>query len=170
MQAAIAKRQQEVLPRRPALTVGHLHAEDLAPAVPVDADRDQHCLAGDDAVLAHLLVASIEDQVGERFVEATAGKGGETIVEALVDRRDRRGREAVAAQLLGDRLDLHRRNALHVHLGQRRDERLLGALVAFEQLGREAAVTVLRDPQLELANPGDQRATVVARTIAHGSM
>src|SRR5690606_9577091 len=82
--------QQKVLPRGAALAVGHLDREDLAPAVPVDTDRDQHCLAGDDAVLAHLLVASIEDQVGECLVETAAGKGSQTIVEALVDRRYRR--------------------------------------------------------------------------------
>src|SRR5690606_3663405 len=122
-------------------------------------------LAGDDAVLAHLLVASIEDQVGECLVETAAGKGSQTIVEALVDRRYRRGREAMAAQFLGDRLDLPGRDPLHIHLGQRRDERLLRALIAFEQLGREVPATVLRYPQLQLADPGDQCAAVVAGTI-----
>ena len=72
----------------------------------------------------------------------------------------------MAAQLLGDGLDLPGRDALHVHLGERRHERLLGALVAFEQLGREAAVAVLRHPQLELADTGDERARVVAGAVA----
>ena len=72
----------------------------------------------------------------------------------------------MAAELLGDRLDLAGRHALHVHLGQRRHQRLLRALVALEQLGREAAVAVLRHPQLQLADPGDQRAVVVAAAVA----
>ena len=70
------------------------------------------------------------------------------------------------AQLLGDRLHLPGRDALDVHLGQGRHQRLLGALVALEQLGREAPVPVLRHPQLELADPGDQGAAVVARAVA----
>jgi hypothetical protein len=72
----------------------------------------------------------------------------------------------VAAQLLRDRLDLAGRHALHVHLGQRGHERLLRALVALEQLGREAAVAVLRYPQLQLADPGDEGATVVTAAMA----
>ena len=72
----------------------------------------------------------------------------------------------MAAQLLGDRLDLAGRDALHVHLGQRRHQRLLGALVALEELGREPAVAVLRHAQLELADPGDERAGIVAGAVA----
>ena len=45
----------------------------------------------------------------------------------------------MTAQLLGDRLDLARRHPLHVHLGQRAHQRLLRALIAGEQLGRETA-------------------------------
>jgi hypothetical protein len=48
------------------------------------------------------------------------------------------------AAFLGDRLDLAGRHDLHVHLGQRRHQRLLGALVALEEFSGEAAVTVLR--------------------------
>jgi hypothetical protein len=72
----------------------------------------------------------------------------------------------VAAELFGDRLDLPRRHALNVHLGQRRHERLLRALITLEQLGREPTGAVLRHPQLQLADAGDQRARVVPRTVA----
>ena len=72
----------------------------------------------------------------------------------------------MAAQLLGDRLDLAGRDALDVHLGERGHQRLLGALVALEQLGGEAPVAVLRHAQLELADPGDEGAAVVARAVA----
>ena len=72
----------------------------------------------------------------------------------------------MAAQLLGDRLDLAGRNALHVHLGQRRHERLLGALIALKELSREPPIPVLRHAQLELANPRDERAGVVAGAVA----
>jgi hypothetical protein len=58
------------------------------------------------------------------------------------------------------------RDALHVHLGQRRHEPLLGALVALEKLGRDPAVPVLRQAQLELADPCDQGARIVAGAVA----
>ena len=72
----------------------------------------------------------------------------------------------MAAQLLGNRLNLARRNALHVHLCQRRHQRSLRALIALEQFGREPALAILRHAQLELADPGDQRPAVIARTVA----
>ena len=142
-----AQAKEEVLPGGAALAVGHLDGEDLTPAVPVDADGDQHGLGADDAVLADLLVAGVQDEVGVGLGERAPGEGGEAVVQPLVD-----GREGVAAQLLGDGLDLPARDALDVRLGERRHERLLGALIAFEQLGREAAVAILRHPQLELAD------------------
>ena len=43
---------------------------------------------------------------------------------------------------------------------------MLGALVAFEELGREAAVAILRHAQFELADPGDQGAGIIAGAIA----
>ena len=74
-EAALAQAQQEVAPARSTLPVGELDTEDLAAAVPIDADRDQHRLAGDDTRLAHLLIARIEDQVGERLVQPARGPG-----------------------------------------------------------------------------------------------
>ena len=58
------------------------------------------------------------------------------------------GREAVAAQFLGDGFHLPRRHPLHVHLRQRRHQRPLRTLIALEQLGREPPGSVLRHPQL----------------------
>jgi len=75
----------------------------------------------------------------------------------------------MAAEFLGDRLDLPGRDALHVHLGQRRNQGLLGALVALEELGREAAVAVLRHAQFELAHPGDKGSAVIAGAVAEPS-
>ena len=72
----------------------------------------------------------------------------------------------MAAQLLGDRLYLPRRHSLHVHFRQRRHQRTLGALIAFEQLGREPPGAVLRHAQLQLADPSDQRPAVIARPVA----
>src|SRR6476646_1945321 len=72
-----------------------------------------------------------------------------------------RCRKAVAAQLLGDRLDFPGRDPLHVHLRQP-----LRTLVSYEQLGREPSGSVLRNPQLEFADPRDQRPAIIARPVA----
>jgi hypothetical protein len=66
-------------------------------------------------------------------------------------------------------IDLAGRDALHVHLGQRRRQGLFGALVAFEQLGREQSIAILRHSKLELAHPGDEGAGVIAGAVAEPS-
>ena len=94
--------------RKPCLRAGD--------AIPGDADHNQHRLAHDDTGFAYLLVAGIEDEVGEWLQKRTFGKRLQALVQPLVDGRDRRGREVMAAQLFPDRLDLARRNTLHIHL------------------------------------------------------
>src|SRR5215831_12179470 len=87
---------KKIPPARPALTIGELDRQDLAAAVPVDADRDQNCLADDYPALAHPFIAGVEDQIGKGFGQGTAGKLRQTGIQSLVDRTDRRGRKAVA--------------------------------------------------------------------------
>ncbi len=74
MQTARLQPEQEIPPARSALAVGEFDRQYLAPAVPVDADRDQHCLAGDHAGLAHSFVTRIQHQIGEGFGQRAAGK------------------------------------------------------------------------------------------------
>ena len=76
----------------------------------------------------------------------------------------------MAAQGLGHRLDFAGRHALHVHLGQRADQRLLRALVALEQLGRKPPAAILRHPQLQRPHPGDQRAAVIAAAVGQSRL
>ena len=76
-EAAAAQGEQEVLPGGAALAVGHVDGQDLAPPVPVDADRDQHRLARDHAALAHLFIAAVEDEVGEGLGKGARGEGVE---------------------------------------------------------------------------------------------
>ena len=78
IKASPAQAEEEVLPGRAALAVGHLDREDLAATVPVDADRDQHRLAHDYAALAHLLIAGVEDEVSKGLGEGALGKGVES--------------------------------------------------------------------------------------------
>lgn len=67
VKAAGLEGEEEVLPGGAALAVGHLDGEDLAAAVPIDADRDQHRLAHNHAGLAHLLITSVEARKSAGF-------------------------------------------------------------------------------------------------------
>src|SRR3954469_11174249 len=95
--AASAQAKEEVLPGGAALAFGLLDGGDLTPAVPVDADGDQHGLGADDAVLGDLLVAGVQVEGRGRARREGAWRGGEAVVQPLVDGRDGRGREGVAA-------------------------------------------------------------------------
>jgi hypothetical protein len=72
----------------------------------------------------------------------------------------------MADQLLRDLLDLPGRDPLHVHLRKRRNQRLLRALIALKQLGREPPLAILRNSQLQLVDPRDQRARVTAADVS----
>jgi hypothetical protein len=94
---------EKVAPARVALAVGQLDRQDLPPAVLVNRHRHKHRLADDDPGLAHFLIARIQDQIPVALAQPPLGKGLQALIERLVDRADRRGREAVPAQRLGQR-------------------------------------------------------------------
>lgn len=77
-EAAPFQTDEEVPPGRAALAVGHLDGQDLAPAIPVDADCHQHRLAHHQAGLPDL-VAGVEDEVGEGLMKRVPGEGGQTL-------------------------------------------------------------------------------------------
>jgi hypothetical protein len=57
----------------------------LVAPFPVDAEGHQHCLALNDAVLAYLLVARVEYQVGPIVGKPTLRKLRQTLFKALID-------------------------------------------------------------------------------------
>ncbi len=155
-----------VFPARARLPVRELHAEQLASPFPVDPDGHEHGLGLNHPVQPDLLVARIEDEVGVRLLQPAVGKALQQGIQAAVDPADGAGRERVAAQLLRDGLHLAGRHALDVHLRERTDQGFLRALVPVEELGREPALAVARDPQFQLPDPRHQPPTVVPRPIA----
>ena len=60
-QTASFKSQKKVFRACRALAIGHLHAEHLAPALPINADGQQHRSRADHRVLAQLLIARVDD-------------------------------------------------------------------------------------------------------------
>ena len=105
VEAAPAQSEKEVFPGGAAFPVSHFDRQDLAAPVPVDANGDQHRLAHDHTALAHLLIPGVEDEVGKGLGKGAFGEGVEAFIQTFVDGGDGRGREGVAAEFLGDRLD-----------------------------------------------------------------
>ncbi len=58
---------------------------------------------------------------------------------------------------------------LHIHLRKAGHQGALRTPVALEQLDGEAPLSVLRNPQLELAHTGDECAAVITRAVAEPS-
>ena len=85
MQTARLQPQQEIPPARSALAVGELDRQHLAATVPVNADRNQHRLADDDAGFAHPLVTGVEDQIRECFDQRTSGELRQARIQPLLD-------------------------------------------------------------------------------------
>ena len=165
-QAALLEAGEQFAPARGAFPPGDLHGEDLAAAFPVDADGHEHRARADDSVLAHFLVARIEDEAGELHLQRPPGKALQFPVQLHVHLADGRGAELMTAELLGDRLDLPCRDALRIHLHQCRHERLLAALVALEEPRGETPLPVPRHAQFHGAHARDQPARVVATAVA----
>src|SRR4249920_629375 len=63
-QTASFKSQKKVFPAGRALAIGHLHAEHLAPALPINADGQQHRSRADHRVLSELLIPRVYNQIG----------------------------------------------------------------------------------------------------------
>lgn len=78
-------------------------------------------------------------------------------------------RHSSSRQTKEDRFDLPRRHSLDVHLGRRCHRCLLAALIAFENLGRKSPVAILRNSHLELSDPRNQAARVIAAPVAQAS-
>lgn len=166
VQAAFLQPQQMLLPAGGALAAGQFDGQHMAAAVPADTQRDEHSAAVPHAVFPHPFVAGVQNHVGILLLEPPGHEPGQVGVELLVDCADRAGAKLVAAEFLGNRRDSASGNALHIHLHQRGHQGLLAALVAFKQLGGEAALPVLGHPQLQLAHPSHQRAAVVTAAVA----
>ena len=86
-QAAAGELAQEVGPERLGLGGADVHAEHLAPAVGVDADRDDHRDRDDAPVLAHLHVGGVDPQIGPVAFDRAVEEGLHLVVDLLAQPR-----------------------------------------------------------------------------------
>lgn len=162
--AAVAQLPQETEPRFVGLRVHHGHPQHPPPAGLVAAYRRDHCGRSHAAPAAALDVGRVEPDVGYRArIERPLREVGYLGVEGRGDRAHAVPAEPLDAHLLGYPLHLPGAGAGGVHLGYRRDERAVDALVALEDvLGEEAARPELGDSQVERAHARLEAAVPVA--------
>src|SRR5690554_5541109 len=158
--SAVLEAPEKPVVRRLALRVGHLDSQQLAGTVVTHALHDQHALTHHLTTLAHVLIASVDDEVRVGGVQRPLPPRRQVPVKEADEAADGALAEARAAQHLGDVPDLPGAHTLEVHLHQRPNERLLAALVPLEQLTLERPLTIHRhrqrqraDARLELPTP-----------------
>ena len=84
-QAAIPQRLEEPTPARMAPAIRKLDAENLAAARRVNLDRNQNRAVPDNAVLADLLVAGVQDQIGKRTLQRPLRERLEIHIQLRID-------------------------------------------------------------------------------------
>jgi hypothetical protein len=127
--------------RRNAVRGGpDVHAENLAPAVAVDADRDDHRDRYDAPLLAHLHVGGVDPQIRPVALDRTA----EECLHLVVDLSTQPAHLAFgdAAHPHGLNKVVHRagRDALHIGLLHHGGERLLGHPARLQKAGEIGAL------------------------------
>ena len=172
-QAAIPQRLQEPTPARTALALRKLDAENLPAARRVDTDRNQNRPVADNAVLADLLVAGVQNQIRKRTLQTPLRELPELRIQLRIEPADRRRRKTVAAKRLRRLRDLPGRNPVNLHLHQCGDIRdsearraPLRTLAALEQLGAGRLVPILGNAKLNPADPRRQMTLAAAGTAA----
>lgn len=101
---------QELGPDRLGLRGADLHAQNLAPAVCVDADRD------DASAAAHLEVGGVDPQIRPVAFDGAIEQGFHLAVDLLAQAADLALRDARHAHDLDEIVDRARRDALYIGL------------------------------------------------------
>src|SRR5215210_6308176 len=144
-QTSRLERAEQILVGRLTLGVRNLHPEDLPEAVVAHCRDDQYSLAYHPPIYPYLLVAGIYKQVRVSLgLKLSVPPRLKLRVEAAGQLTDETLGKGGAAQCFGDLRNLAGRDALHVHLHKRQNERLLVSLVAGEEAGGEGTFPILR--------------------------
>ena len=161
-QAAAGELAQEGGPEGLGLGGADVHAEHLAPAVAVDADRDDHRDRDDAAVLAHLHVGGVDPEIGPVALDRPVEEGLHLAVDLLAQPADLALGDAAHPHRLDQLVDRAGRDALDVGFLDHRGERLLGHPPRLQEAREVAALAQLGDAQLDRAGAGLPVAVAVA--------
>ncbi len=147
-QAAAGELAEERDPERLGLRRADVHAENLAPAVGVDAHGDDHRHRDDAPVLTHLQVGRVDPEVGPVSFERTLEERRHPLVDLGAEPANLALRHAAHPERLHEVVDRARRDAVDVGLLDDGRQRFLRHAPRLEEAGEVAAPAQLRDAQL----------------------
>ena len=171
-QAAAGELAQELDPERLGLRRADVHAEHLAPAVGVDADRDDHRHRDDPPVLAHLQVGRVDPEVGPVALQRPLEEGRHPLVDLGAEPAHLALRHPAHAERLHEVVDRARRDAVDVGLLDDGRQRLLGHPPRLEEAGEvraRAAASGCAAPPFRPASPSPGRGSRCAGPADPGS-
>src|SRR5467141_3166384 len=140
---------QEVGPEGLGFRRADRQAQHLAPAIAIDADRDDHRDRDDVAVAARLHIGRIQPDIGPLALERTVEKGHDLAVDLAAQPRYLALRDAGHAHRTDQLVDRAGRYALDVSFLDHRGERLLGHPPRLQEAREITAPAQLGDAQLD---------------------
>jgi hypothetical protein len=132
-----------------SVSAADVQADDLAAAGLVDGVRDHDALARHATAVADLLDLRVNEQIRIAALQPALAERLHLLIQQASDAADL----ALAdpqTEALDELIDAPRRHAAHVRLLDDAHERLLAALAGLQEAGEVAALTDLRDLQLDL--------------------
>ena len=165
-QAASGQLSQKLGPDRLGFRGADLHAENLTPAIGVDADGDDHGNRDDAAAAADLEVGRVDPEIGPIAFDRPLQKGFYLAVDLFTQPRHLALGDAGHAHRLDQVVDRARRDALDIGLLNDSRQGLLGHAPWLQKAGKVAAPAQLRNAQLDCA--GSRLPIPVAVAIALG--
>src|ERR1700760_1625089 len=157
---------QERGPERFGLGRADVHAEHLAPAVAVDADRDDHRNRDDAPILAHLHVSGVDPQIRPVAFDRTGEEGLHLVVDLCAEPAYLALGDAAHPHRLHQIVDRAGRDALHIGLLNHRGQRLLGHPARLQEAREVASLAQLGDAQFDRAGarlPGPVTVAIALR-------
>src|SRR3954462_7277528 len=151
-QAARDERAQELAPERLGLRLADVEADDLPAPRLVDRVGDNDALARDAAAGTDLLDLGVDEQIRITAFQRPLAERLDLLVEQCGDPADLALGDP-QPQALDELIDATGRDAADISLLDDRDERLLAALAGLQEAREVAALTDLRDLQLDLTRP-----------------
>ena len=152
-QATGHEASEEVAPERLGLRFADVEADDLAPTGLVDGVRDDDALARHAAAVSDLLDLGVDEQIRVAALQRALAERLDLLVEQAGDPADL-GLRDPQPERFDELIDTPRGHAADIGLLHDAHERLLAAPARLQEAREVAALTDLRDLQLDLARPG----------------
>ena len=144
---------------------GKAEADDLAPSVGVDGHGDYRCHRDDPTAVADLQVGRIQPEIGPFAFERPLQEGTHALIDLLTQLGDLGLADARESHRLDELVDTAGRDPSDPSLLDHGDQRLLAHLPRLQEWREVGTLPKLGNPQLQLAQPGVERAVPIAISV-----